>query len=120
MTDLILILILLLTIITICTGTYGVVIMVQMGFNRARRKGYNPAAAALLTISLWGIGALGAAIFEAHRLSSGAESWFDPFILFWTVFLTVPLVNVWVVKGLPGRLGRTSGPRRLSFSLVRL
>jgi hypothetical protein len=120
MTDLIVILILLLTIITICAATYGVLLMAVMGFNRARRKGYNPAEAALLTISLWGLGALGGAIFEIHRFRSGAESWFDAFILFWTVFLTVPLVNVWVVKGLPRRLGRTSGSRRLSFSLVRL
>jgi hypothetical protein len=107
MTDLILILILLPFIITICAALYGVALMGSMGFNRARRKGYNPAEAALLTISLWGIGVFGAAIFEAHRLRGGAGSWFEAFILFWTVFLTVPLVNVWMVKGLPRRLGRT-------------
>jgi len=81
----------LLTIITICAGTTGVALMMSMGFNLARRKGYNPAEAALLTISLWGIGALGAATFETHRLSNGAGSEFDPFILFGTVFPTVTL-----------------------------
>jgi hypothetical protein len=93
-------------------------ISIRASYNRARRKGYYPVRAGLIVMSPWGLGTLAASIWELHRFRIGAASDFDLLILQWILLLTAPSVNVVLVRALPRRVARVSGPRRVPFSLV--
>jgi hypothetical protein len=108
----------LLYIVTFFILMFGMPILIRASYNRARRKGYYPIRAGMIVMSPWGLGVLAASIWEGHRFRIGAASDFDLLILQWILLLTAPSVNVVLVRALPRKVARVSGPRRVPFSLV--
>jgi Sel1 repeat len=108
----------LLYIVTLVIFILGMPISIRASYNRARRKGYYPISAGMIVMSPWVLGTVAASIWEWHRFRIGAASGFGLLIVQWILLLTAPSVDVVLVRALPRRVARVSGPRRVPFSLV--